>query len=266
MRGRWGGRGWTSHSAADGAPGGKAVVVTAGCNHESHPACLSCLHCGGFLAPPPAGAHCQLPPSLLALLPARCAPQVDRMISETESKPENAFVGSSVRQPLAWMPAALAETAACAAGAAAFPPRCSRAGTHDIHLLAPIPSCPDVGAGHEVVRRAAAKPGGGDEEVRPGHRGWHPCVPGWQCMLLLGMADIAPLDAHTIATAKCLCRRLLATPPTSRPFLPCTSSRRYADPPNDRLLPDLPPHARHIKTLVLDLDDVLVHSDWTRGR
>ncbi len=46
----------------------------------------------------------------------------------------------------------------------------------------------------------------------------------------------------------------------------CPRSRRYADPPNDRLLPDLPPHARHIKTLVLDLDDVLVHSDWTRGR
>lgn len=42
--------------------------------------------------------------------------------------------------------------------------------------------------------------------------------------------------------------------------------KKYADPPNDRLLPDLPPHARGIKTLVLDLDDVLVHSDWTRGR
>jgi import inner membrane translocase subunit TIM50 len=42
--------------------------------------------------------------------------------------------------------------------------------------------------------------------------------------------------------------------------------QKYADPPSDRLLPDLPPNARHIKTLVLDLDDVLVHSDWTRGR
>jgi import inner membrane translocase subunit TIM50 len=42
--------------------------------------------------------------------------------------------------------------------------------------------------------------------------------------------------------------------------------RKYADPPSDRLLPDLPPNARHIKTLVLDLDDVLVHSDWSRGR
>ena len=42
--------------------------------------------------------------------------------------------------------------------------------------------------------------------------------------------------------------------------------KKYQDPPSDRLLPDLPPHARHIKTLVLDLDDVLVHSDWTRGR
>lgn len=42
--------------------------------------------------------------------------------------------------------------------------------------------------------------------------------------------------------------------------------KKYADPPSDKLLPDLPPHARHIKTLVLDLDDVLIHSDWTRGR
>ncbi|KAG7670085.1 hypothetical protein Ndes2526B_g06470 [Nannochloris sp. 'desiccata'] len=42
--------------------------------------------------------------------------------------------------------------------------------------------------------------------------------------------------------------------------------KKYADPPSDRLLPDLPPHARHVKTLVLDLDNVLVHSDWTRGR
>jgi import inner membrane translocase subunit TIM50 len=42
--------------------------------------------------------------------------------------------------------------------------------------------------------------------------------------------------------------------------------QKYADPPSDRLLPDLPPHARHVRTLVLDLDDVLVHSHWTRGR
>ncbi|KAI8108416.1 hypothetical protein M9434_006442 [Picochlorum sp. BPE23] len=42
--------------------------------------------------------------------------------------------------------------------------------------------------------------------------------------------------------------------------------KKYADPPSDKLLPDLPPQARHIKTLVLDLDDVLIHSDWTRGR
>lgn len=42
--------------------------------------------------------------------------------------------------------------------------------------------------------------------------------------------------------------------------------KKYADPPSDKLLPDLPPQARHIKTLVLDLDDVLVHSDWARER
>ena len=40
----------------------------------------------------------------------------------------------------------------------------------------------------------------------------------------------------------------------------------YAAPPTDRLLPDLPPHARHVRTLVLDLDDLLIHSHWTRGR
>eukprot|EP00884_Botryococcus_braunii_P014271 jgi/Botrbrau1/22845/Bobra.0065s0004.1 len=43
--------------------------------------------------------------------------------------------------------------------------------------------------------------------------------------------------------------------------------KKYSDPPSDRLLPDLPPQARSIvRTLVLDLDDLLVHSDWTRGR
>lgn len=77
----------------------------------------------------------------------------------------------------------------------------------------PIPPCPDVGAGHEVVRRAAANPGGGDEEVRRGHRGgWHPCVPGWQCMLLLGMAECS--------TARCSQRRRCQAslpPPASNP-------------------------------------------------
>jgi mitochondrial import inner membrane translocase subunit TIM50 len=42
--------------------------------------------------------------------------------------------------------------------------------------------------------------------------------------------------------------------------------KKYADPPSDKLLPDLPPHVRHVKTLVLDLDGILVHSDWSRGR
>jgi mitochondrial import inner membrane translocase subunit TIM50 len=40
----------------------------------------------------------------------------------------------------------------------------------------------------------------------------------------------------------------------------------YADPPTDRLLPDLPRNAAHVRTLVLDLDGVLVQSDWRRGR
>ncbi|CAL8462668.1 g2201 [Coccomyxa elongata] len=42
--------------------------------------------------------------------------------------------------------------------------------------------------------------------------------------------------------------------------------KKYSDPPSEHLLPDLPPHARHVRTLVLDLDDTLIHSDWTRGR
>lgn len=42
--------------------------------------------------------------------------------------------------------------------------------------------------------------------------------------------------------------------------------KKYADPPSDKLLPDLPPQVQHVKTLVLDLDDVLVHSDWSRER
>ncbi|CAG9467588.1 unnamed protein product [Pedinophyceae sp. YPF-701] len=43
----------------------------------------------------------------------------------------------------------------------------------------------------------------------------------------------------------------------------------FSNPPSDRLLPDLEldfgPHAPHVRTLVLDLDHVLVHSSWTRG-
>eukprot|EP00976_Prorocentrum_cordatum_P044475 899928-Prorocentrum_minimum.AAC.4 len=42
--------------------------------------------------------------------------------------------------------------------------------------------------------------------------------------------------------------------------------RHYALPSSDRLLPDLPPGLNHVRTLVLDLDELLVHSDWTRER
>jgi len=42
--------------------------------------------------------------------------------------------------------------------------------------------------------------------------------------------------------------------------------RSYADPSCERLLPDLPPEHDYVKTLVLDLDDVLVKSDWNRQR
>lgn len=42
--------------------------------------------------------------------------------------------------------------------------------------------------------------------------------------------------------------------------------KKYQDPPSEALLPPLPQGASHVRTLVLDLDDLLVHSDWTRGR
>jgi import inner membrane translocase subunit TIM50 len=43
--------------------------------------------------------------------------------------------------------------------------------------------------------------------------------------------------------------------------------REYTDPTCDALLPDLAPEVRgHVKTLVLDLEDVLVHKEWTRAK
>jgi len=46
--------------------------------------------------------------------------------------------------------------------------------------------------------------------------------------------------------------------------------KEYTDPPSNRLLPDLQPiyreHTPFIRTLVLDLDHVLVYSKWTRER
>jgi len=43
--------------------------------------------------------------------------------------------------------------------------------------------------------------------------------------------------------------------------------QEYSDPPTDKLLPDIPPNIIYPRfTVVLDLNDTLVHSDWTRGR
>ncbi len=43
--------------------------------------------------------------------------------------------------------------------------------------------------------------------------------------------------------------------------------REYTDPSCDKLLPDLPPELRgRVKTIVLDLEDVLVHREWTRAK
>eukprot|EP00899_Mesostigma_viride_P012009 jgi/Mesvir1/20809/Mv07911-RA.1 len=43
-------------------------------------------------------------------------------------------------------------------------------------------------------------------------------------------------------------------------------AKGYADPISDKLLPDLGPNLSHVRTLVLDLDGTLVHSDWKRER
>jgi import inner membrane translocase subunit TIM50 len=43
--------------------------------------------------------------------------------------------------------------------------------------------------------------------------------------------------------------------------------REYADPSCDALLPELAPELRgRVKTLVLDLEDVLVHKEWSRAK
>ncbi|KAI3848732.1 hypothetical protein MKW98_012443 [Papaver atlanticum] len=42
--------------------------------------------------------------------------------------------------------------------------------------------------------------------------------------------------------------------------------RGFTEPSSEKLLPDLPPHEKQIFTLVLDLNETLVYSDWTRER
>ena len=75
-----------------------------------------------------------------------------------------------------------------------------------------------------------------------------------------------------VALAAALCGHLRAPPLhlSPQPNALCSIMRIHPLPPRlpcPRCLhSDLPPNAHHIKTLVLDLDDVLVHSDWTRGR
>ncbi len=51
------------------------------------------------------------------------------------------------------------------------------------------------------------------------------------------------------------------------PSPPPPQVREYTDPSCDKLLPDLPPELRgRVKTVVLDLEDVLVHREWTRAK
>uniref|UniRef100_A0ACD5VUQ3 Uncharacterized protein n=1 Tax=Avena sativa TaxID=4498 RepID=A0ACD5VUQ3_AVESA len=40
----------------------------------------------------------------------------------------------------------------------------------------------------------------------------------------------------------------------------------FVEPSSEKLLPDLPPNEQHVFTVVLDLNDTLVHSDWKRER
>lgn len=42
--------------------------------------------------------------------------------------------------------------------------------------------------------------------------------------------------------------------------------RGFTDPSSEKLLPDLLPHEQHVFTLVLDLNETLVYSDWKRDR
>lgn len=40
------------------------------------------------------------------------------------------------------------------------------------------------------------------------------------------------------------------------------SYQGFTEPPSDKLLPDLLPEEQHVFTLVLDLNETLVYSDW----
>ncbi|KAJ6802500.1 mitochondrial import inner membrane translocase subunit TIM50 [Iris pallida] len=42
--------------------------------------------------------------------------------------------------------------------------------------------------------------------------------------------------------------------------------RGFTEPSSEKLLPDMHPQEQHVFTLVLDLNETLVHSDWTRER
>lgn len=42
--------------------------------------------------------------------------------------------------------------------------------------------------------------------------------------------------------------------------------RGFAEPSSDKLLPDLHPLEQHVFTLVLDLNETLIYSDWKRER
>jgi hypothetical protein len=47
---------------------------------------------------------------------------------------------------------------------------------------------------------------------------------------------------------------------------PCfLSGQSFSRPSSEKLLPDLRPNEQHVYTLVLDLNDTLVHSDWKVG-
>lgn len=100
--------------------------------------------------------------------------QVERMVEETQARPENAFPGSSVRvaaarerRPLGF-PALSATEHGCTRSLASA--GCIPAAKPAVTVLpasqGPSPPAAGVGAGHALVCVQAAAPGGRDEEVR----------------------------------------------------------------------------------------------------
>lgn len=75
-----------------------------------------------------------------------------------------------------------------------------------------------------------------------------------------------PMKPNHACSALTQCAPVASHP--SPHALPCLQIHEYTDPRCPALLPDQPPHyaAMGIKTLVLDLEGLLVHKEWTRAK